>query len=131
MNPLDILEIGAKLLDKIIPDKNAREKAQAELLKASQDQDFQLSLGQLKINEKEAENPSLFVSGWRPHIGWTCGIAFSLHFVLFPIINFILVGVGYKEVVISFDMTTLMTVLGGMLGIGGLRTYEKIKGVTK
>lgn len=131
MNPLEIITIGAKLLDKIIPDKDARERAQAELIKSAQDQDFQLSLAQLDINKKEAENPSLFVSGWRPNIGWTCGVAFQLHFVIFPIINFVMVAMGYKEVNISFDMTTLLTVLGGLLGIGGLRTYEKIKGVTK
>lgn len=128
---LSILEIGAKLLDKVIPDKDAREKAQAELIKAAQDQDFQLALAQIKVNEEEAKSGSLFVSGWRPSIGWTCSTAFGLHFVLFPIINFIIVALGYKEVVISFDMTTLLTVLGGLLGIGGLRTYEKIKGVTK
>ena len=131
MNPLDIIAIGAKLLDKVIPDKDAREKAQFELIKASQDQDFQLNLGQLKINEVEAANPSLFVSGWRPFVGWTCATSFALHFVIFPILNFFLVLNSYKEVVLSFDMTTLMTVLGGLLGIGGLRTYEKIKGVAK
>lgn len=126
---LSILEIGAKLLDKVIPDKDAREKAQAELIKASQDQDFQLSLAQIKVNEEEAKSDSLFKSGWRPSIGWTCSIAFILHFVAFPVINFIVVALGYKEVVISFDMTTLLTVLGGLLGIGGLRTYEKLKGI--
>jgi len=126
---LSILEIGAKLLDKVIPDKDAREKAQAELIKASQDQDFQLSLAQIKVNEEEAKSDSLFKSGWRPSIGWTCSIAFILHFVAFPVINFIIVSLGYKEVVISFDMATLMTVLGGLLGIGGLRTYEKLKGI--
>ena len=126
---LSILEIGAKLLDKVIPDKDAREKAQAELIKAAQDQDFQLALAQIRVNEEEAKSDSLFKSGWRPSIGWTCSVAFILHFVAFPIINFVIVGLGYKEVVISFDMTTLMTVLGGLLGIGGLRTYEKIKGI--
>lgn len=126
---LSILEIGAKLLDKVIPDKDAREKAQLELIKASQDQDFQLALAQIRVNEEEAKSDSLFKSGWRPSIGWTCSVAFILHFVAFPIINFVIVGLGYKEVVISFDMATLMTVLGGLLGIGGLRTYEKIKGI--
>ena len=126
---LSILEIGAKLLDKVIPDKDAREKAQAELIKAAQDQDFQLALAQIKVNEEEAKSDNIFKSGWRPSIGWTCSVAFVLHFVAFPIINFVIVALGYKEVVISFDMTTLMTVLGGLLGIGGLRTYEKVKGI--
>lgn len=126
---LSILEIGAKLLDKVIPDKEAREKAQAELIRAAQDQDFQLALAQIKVNEEEAKSDSLFKSGWRPFVGWTCSTSFALHFVIFPIINFFIVALGYKEVVISFDMVTLTTTLGGLLGIGGLRTYEKIKGI--
>ena len=126
-----IIEVGAKILDRVIPDTNARESAKAELIKAAQSNDFQLAMGQLEINKVEASNPSLFVSGWRPFVGWTCSASFALHFVIFPILNFIIVGLGYKEIVISFDMTTLVTTLGGLLGIGGLRTYEKIKGVTK
>jgi Holin of 3TMs, for gene-transfer release len=128
---LSIVEIGAKLLDKVIPDKDAREKAQAELIKAAQDQDFQLALAQIAVNAEEAKSDSLFKSGWRPFVGWTCSTSFALHFVIFPIINFFIVALGYKEVVISFDMITLTTTLGGLLGIGGLRTYEKIKGVSK
>lgn len=132
MFPLEsIIEVGSKILDRVIPDKNAREAAQAELLKAAQSNDFQLAMGQIEINKTEASNPSLFVSGWRPFVGWTCSVSFALHFVAFPIINFILVFFNHKEIVISFDMTTLMTALGGLLGIGGLRTYEKIQGVTK
>ncbi len=126
-----IIEVGAKILDRVIPDTNARESAKAELIKAAQSNDFQLAMGQLEINKVEASNASLFVSGWRPFVGWTCSASFALHFVIFPILNFIIVGLGYKEIVISFDMTTLMTTLGGLLGIGGLRTYEKIKGVAK
>lgn len=129
MNPFDILAIGAKLLDKIIPDRDAREKAQFELMKAAQDQEFQAMMAQVAVNQEEAKSSNVFVSGWRPHIGWTCGVAFSLHFVIFPLANFVLIAYGLPEVVVSFDMTTLMTVLAGMLGIGGLRTIEKLKGV--
>ena len=126
---LSILEIGAKLLDKVIPDKDAREKAQAELIKAAQDQDFQLALAQIKVNEEEAKSENIFKSGWRPSIGWTCSVSFMLHFVVFPIVDKIMVSLGHQALAIPFDMTTLMTVLGGLLGIGGLRTYEKVKGL--
>ena len=126
---LSILEIGAKLLDKVIPDKDAREKAQAELIKAAQDQDFQLALAQIKVNEEEAKSENIFKSGWRPSIGWTCSVSFMLHFVAFPIVDKIMVSLGHQALAIPFDMTTLMTVLGGLLGIGGLRTYEKVKGI--
>lgn len=129
MNPLDIIAIGGKLLDKIIPDKDARDKAQAVLLQTAQDQDFQLSLGQIEVNKIEAQSESLFKSGWRPFVGWTCASAFALHFVLFPIIDKIIVSQGGVAVAIPFQMEALMTVLFGLLGLGGFRTFEKIKGV--
>lgn len=129
MNPLDIIAIGGKLLDKIIPDKDARDKAQAVLLQTAQDQDFQLSLGQIEVNKIEAQSDNLFKSGWRPFVGWTCASAFALHFVIFPIIDKIIVSQGGIAVAIPFQMEALMTVLFGLLGLGGFRTFEKIKGV--
>lgn len=129
MNPLAIVEIGAKLLDKIIPDKDARDRAQAELLKAAQDQDFQLTMAQIKVNEEDAKSGSLFRGGWRPYVGWTCAFAFSLHFVIFPIVNFVLIGNGHAEIKLAFQMDTLLTVLFGLLGLGAFRTFEKVKGI--
>jgi hypothetical protein len=86
---------------------------------------------QTDINKEEAKSTSLFVSGWRPFVGWVSGSAFALHFLLIPIANFILVANNHKEVVLAFDMQTLLTVLMGLLGLGGMRSYEKVKGVTK
>lgn len=84
--------------------------------------------GQLKINAEEARHPSRFVAGWRPFIGWVCGIALFFHFVIFPTVMWILtifaVVVPAPPV---FDMQSLMTILGGLLGLGTLRTYEKVK----
>ena len=125
-----VLSIGSTILDRVIPDKNAREAAKEELARAINDQDFQLALEQIKVNEAEASSDSIFKSGWRPAIGWVCGIAFSLHFVFFPILDWFLVLFGHTAIVIPFDMSTLMTVLGGLLGLGGLRTFEKMKGVS-
>jgi hypothetical protein len=124
-----VLSIGSTILDRVIPDKNARDAAKEELARAINDQDFQLALEQIKVNEAEASSDNLFKSGWRPAIGWVCGIAFSLHFVFFPILDWFLVLFGHTAIVIPFDMSTLMTVLGGLLGLGGLRTFEKMKGV--
>ena len=124
-----VLDIGGKILDRVIPDTNAREKAKQDLEKAINDQDFQIVLAQLAVNAKEAESENIFKSGWRPFVGWTCGVAFALHFVGIPLCNVILVGISYKAIVIPFDMGTLMTVLGGLLGLGGMRTYEKINAV--
>lgn len=128
MSPLDFLTIGAKLLDKVIPDKDAREKAQAELLKAAQDQSFQRDMAQVELNKEEARTDP-FRGGWRPFVGWTCGVAFAMHFVLFPVANFFLASMGYEQITVAFDMETLLTVLLGMLGLGGLRTVEKWKGM--
>jgi ABC-type lipopolysaccharide export system ATPase subunit len=89
-------------------------------------------LAQLEINKAEAASGSIFKGGWRPAVGWTCAIAFLYHFILKDLIIF---GCAIAGVVLpdlpEFDMGTLLTVLGGMLGIGGLRTYEKQKGLTK
>lgn len=124
-----VLDIGGKILDRVIPDINARDKAKEELAKAINDQDFQITMAQIAVNAEEAKSDNLFKSGWRPSVGWTCSIAFALHFVVLPIFNIGLVGFGYKAIVIPFDMDTLFTVLGGLLGLGGLRTVEKMKGI--
>ena len=89
-------------------------------------------LGQLEINKAEAASGSLFKGGWRPAVGWVCAIAFAYHFILKDLIVFgaTFAGAELPELP-EFDMGTLLTVLGGMLGIGGLRTYEKQKGLTK
>ncbi|QDP58485.1 MAG: hypothetical protein Unbinned6046contig1000_54 [Prokaryotic dsDNA virus sp.] len=82
---------------------------------------------QTKINEVEAQHRSMFVAGWRPSVGWVCSLAFAYHFVAFPIIQTIYPDVDFPEL----DTEPLFTVLMGMLGLGGLRTFEKLKGKTK
>ena len=89
-------------------------------------------LAQLEVNKAEAASGSIFKGGWRPFIGWVCGVAFAYHFILQPILIFILATFSVSLPNLpEFDMSTLLPILGGMLGIGGLRTYEKQKGLTK
>lgn len=126
-----ILGTIGSVLEKIIPDKNKRAEAEEAFRLALQSNEFQLALEQIKVNAIEAGSDDNFTRRWRPFIGWTCGTAFALHFVIFPILNYFTVLFGYPAVSIVFDMQSLMYALGGLLGLGGFRTYEKIKGVTK
>lgn len=140
MSPLISVLIDpiSKLIDKLIPDADAAVKAKQELLKEENSlmlEQLRLALqadsNQTAINQEEAKNPQLFVSGWRPFIGWVCGFAFAYHYVLQPFLAFVLVASGRNISLPQFNMEALVTVLFGMLGLGGLRTVEKIRGVGK
>ena len=123
---------ATKLLDKVIEDKDQKAKLAHELATMADKLAHEQQLAQMAINKEEASSGSLFKGGWRPCIGWICGIAFGYHFVLQPVIVFVLTIFGVTIVNLpEFEMNTLLTVLGGMLGIGGLRSYEKSKGLTK
>ena len=120
------------LLDKFVEDKDQKNALAHEIATLAEKQAHEAAMAQVATNQAEAKHRSVFVAGWRPFIGWTCGVALAYHFVLAP---FILFGVSVAGVEIpplpTFDMDSLMTVLLGMLGLGGLRTYEKSKGLTK
>lgn len=120
------------LLDKFIEDKDQKAKLAHDIATMSEKHAQQIALAQIEVNKAEAQSGSLFKGGWRPAVGWICAIAFGYHFILKDLIMFIC-GVAGLELpdLPEFDMGTLLTVLGGMLGIGGLRTYEKQKGLTK
>ena len=120
------------LLDKFIEDKDQKAALAHVIATMSQKHIQELNLAQIEVNKAEAQSGSLFKGGWRPAVGWVCAIAFLYHFLLKDIIIFVcaFAGVDVPDLP-EFDMSTLLTVLGGMLGIGGLRTYEKQKGLTK
>jgi hypothetical protein len=117
----------SSVLDKVIPDANARAKAKEELQRSLNDQDFQIALEQIKVNLAEAQSESFFKSGWRPSVGWICSIAFGLHFVILPLFNYFIMLWGQQPILVPFQMDTLLTVLLGLLGMGTLRTVEKMK----
>jgi hypothetical protein len=131
MTPLAIIEIGARLLDKIIPDKDARAKAQAELLRAAQDQEFQLALGQIEVNKMEAQSPHWFVAGWRPAVGWICVCGLTYNFVIYPLMLWFVAVFGYGFTPPPLLSENLMELVLGMLGLGALRTAEKWRGVAR
>lgn len=127
-----LIQPVSKILDKAIPDQDLKRKLSHEIATMSEKHAQELALAQINVNAAEAASGSFFKGGWRPCIGWICGIAFGYHFVLQPVIIFVvaLIGIEIPDLP-KFEMNTLLTVLGGMLGIGGLRTYEKQKGLTK
>ena len=121
------------LLDRVIPDVNERKKAKEELAQLQVNGELEGLLGQLKINLAEAQNHSVFVSGWRPFVGWTCGIALAYNFVAYPLLKFgavLFFDVDLSELP-QLEASELMTVLLGMLGLGGMRSYEKRNGVAR
>ena len=120
------------LLDKVIEDKDQKAALAHEIATMSDQHAQEALMGQLEINKAEASSGSLFKGGWRPFIGWVCGFAFAYHFVLQPLIVFgvTAAGVDMPELP-SFDMGRLLTVMMGMLGLGGLRSVEKLKKIEK
>ena len=120
------------LLDKFIEDKDQKAALAHELATMADKPAQQLALAQIEVNKADAASGSFFKGGWRPFVGWVCGVAFAYHFIIQPLVIFILTAIGMDIPDLpEFDMGTLLPVLGGMLAIGGLRTYEKHKGLTK
>jgi hypothetical protein len=138
MGFLDFIPVIGKILDRVLPDKAASEAAKLKVMELTQsgelaqlDADVKLATGQMDINKIEAANPSLFVSGWRPAIGWICGSALGVQFLVAPLATWVAGLFGHPVVFPSLDMGTLMTLLAGMLGLGTLRTVEKTQGVAR
>jgi hypothetical protein len=105
--------------------------AQSKALEAALiNADVLLAQGQMDINKIEAQSTSFFKSGWRPAVGWVCVVGLAYQFIGRPLLPWILDACMYTvKDLPSLDMGSLLTLLGGLLGLGGLRTFEKYKGV--
>ena len=133
MNPLllgPLLEVGKTLLDRFIPDPEAKRAAEAEFLKMAMGGELKQTIAQLEINAREAAHPSVFVAGWRPFFGWAGGFAFVYATIGQPVLAWWAAAKGLPAPP-TLNLDLLWAVVTGMLGIGGLRSVEKIKGVTK
>ena len=122
------LEVGGKLLDKFFPNPEQRAQAELELLKlkasgelAEMANETSLATAQMAINVEEAKSQSIFISGWRPFVGWNCGFGLSYQFLVYPIL------VSFNPKIVALDIQTLVTLLCGLLGLGSLRTVEKLR----
>jgi hypothetical protein len=122
------LDIGGKLIDKFFPDPTAKAEAQLKLLALQQSGELSAMMAQTDINKVEAANPSLFVSGWRPAVGWVCVFGLVYTFMAQPLLTWYANNHTLTAPPV-LDLGTLVTLLGGMLGLSGLRTKEKIEGV--
>lgn len=130
------LEIGGKVIDRLWPDPAQAQAAKVRLFEmqrtgelAQLTADTQMTTAQAAINAAEATNTNAFVAGWRPFIGWTCGSAFAYKFVVMPLMVFALAAIGRKIELPPLDISDLTPVLIGMLGLGAMRSYEKVKRV--
>lgn len=132
----DIISVGMKLLDKVIPDPAAKAAAQLELMKLTQNgqlaelqAETTLATNQSDTNKIEAGSTSLLVSGWRPFIGWVCGVACAWNWIGISVSKTICAIVHYTIELQPASLTEMMPILLGMLGLGAYRTYEKTQGV--
>ena len=134
-----IFTLTSKVIDKIFPDKTEAEKAKLRLVELEQSGELarmtelrEWDKAQTVVNAVEAAHRSVFVAGWRPFIGWVCGSALAMSMVILPLAEFILANIFNVNVVMpEIAWSELSVIAGGMLGIGGLRTYEKCKGVSR
>lgn len=118
-----LIQPVSDILDKFVSDKDLKIKLSHELEKEI----ISLNKAQLEVNKVEAKHNNIFVAGWRPFIGWCCGISLAYHFIIEPIIQYILIVNGIQFATPEFDFSQLSTIVMAMLGMSGLRTYEKIK----
>lgn len=133
MNPLilgTVLDIGKSLLERFFPNEEERRKAEADFLKSAMDGELKQVIAQLEINAREAQHPSIWVSGWRPFFGWIGGISFAYSTVIQPTLAWYGSSRGWP-VPPDLNIDLQWVVITGLLGIGGLRTYEKRTGASK
>lgn len=120
------------LLDKFIEDKDQKNALAHEIATMAEKQAHEAAMAQVQANTEQAKHPSLFVAGARPAIMWICALAMAYHFVLQPFLVFGVLVAGVELPALpELDMASLMPVLLGILGLGGMRSYEKVKNVAR
>ena len=131
MNPLllgPIFDLGKTLLERFIPDPEKKREAEMEMVRMAAEGELRQVIAQLEINAREATHPSVFVAGWRPFFGWCGGVGFAYATIIQPMLVWYGTAKGWPTPP-ELNLDLLWVVVTGMLGIGGLRTFEKTKGV--
>ena len=131
---LSLIPVLGTLIDKVVPDKKSQDEAKLKILELAQAGELaelnsvlQRDLAQVELNKVEAQT-DLFRGGWRPFVGWVCGSGLAIQFIIAPLLTWATMLAGHSTPFPELDMGTLLTLLFGMLGLGYMRTAEKIKG---
>ena len=117
-----LLPVASKLIGKFIEDKDTKNKLAHEIATMAEKHAQQLAMEQIKVNIEEAKG-NWFQSSWRPLIGWICGLSLAINYMVSPILA------GFGIIIPQADMSVMMPLLFGMLGIAGMRSYDKTKKV--
>ena len=120
-----------KLLDKFIPDADEKARLAFEISTLAEKQAHELAKAQIEVNRTEASSSSMFVAGWRPAVGWICAMGLGFNFICVPLGNFVLALNESTIIIPALDVSEMMPVLMGMLGLGAYRTFEKTRGVAR
>jgi hypothetical protein len=121
----------ASLLDKIIPDAVERDRLAHEIATMAERHAQELAKAQIEVNKEEAKSSSMFVAGWRPAVGWICATGMGFNFIIVPLGGFVCAVAGVDISFPTLDLSEMMPVLMGMLGLGAMRSFEKTKGVAR
>lgn len=131
---LSLIPVLGTLIDKVVPDKKSQDEAKLKILELAQAGELaelnsvlQRDLAQIELNKVEVQT-DLFRGGWRPFVGWVCGSGLAIQFIIAPLLTWATMLAGHATPFPELDMGTLLTLLFGMLGLGYMRTTEKIKG---
>jgi len=133
MNPMilgPLLEVGKTILDRFVPDPAKKAEAEMELIRMAADGELKQVVAQLEINAREAQHASIFVAGWRPAFGWCGAAGFVYATIMQPVLAWVASIKGWPMPP-ALNLDLMWVVITGMLGIGGLRSIEKVKGAAR
>ena len=123
--------VVGKLIDRLVPDEHEAKRAKMEMQQALVAAANQINLAQAEINKTEAQHRSVFVAGWRPAIGWACAMGFAWAFVVQPFAIWVTAIVAPEMDLPDLDTVPLLEMTFAMLGLAGLRSWEKDRRLTK
>lgn len=121
----------SNLLDKVVPDADERYRLANEISTLATRQAHEIAKAQIEVNKTESQSGSIFIGGWRPATGWVCVLGFGINFLVIPLTNLFLSITENPLLVPTLDVSQMMPVLLGMLGLGSMRTVEKTKKVAR